>query len=438
MWPMTPPRDLEAHLLSSSPLIAELCLLPSEGRDPWDGCRAVVVPCAETLSEQWVFMARQRMEELLTVGSVLAPRPVRVEDVVLFREPLPRKDGDVDRGRVAELVERSARARSALLGPRTDGVAQLLARLREELELSGPFSPASRLEADLGIDSLKLIQLRALLAEEFEVTVPDREWWSLHTLDDLVRRVASARWSGDARDYGWPQLLRSEVDAEPLDVRFNLTRRGIHWWAAQFGMYAFRATAKLAFKAHLVHPERLPRRGPYLLCPTHQSRIDSLLIYALFPYATVHRFMTLAYGPYFRGGLGVLVRMGRVILTGEANTMSDSLKLAFQGLQRDYVVTVFPEGSCSPSGEIMPAKPGVGVLACEAQVPIVPMVFQGSHRLLSPKSPGVKLTPIRAVIGDPIPPPAPRRFERVDYQGLANEWREAVLRLQADHPWEYE
>ncbi|MEZ6185358.1 MAG: 1-acyl-sn-glycerol-3-phosphate acyltransferase [Planctomycetota bacterium] len=431
----TEAQVVEQHL-GRSDLVAEVCLLPGAGADPFLDCRAVVVPAAETLQAQAVFLAHERLRELLAVASISAPRPLRVQDVLVVRQPLPRRGEALDRPRVAELVERHARARAALLGGEVSAeTSPLRERLRDALGVEGPWAPGARLGPELGIDSLKLIQLRALLAEEFGVEVPHREVWELLTLGDLEARVAGAAPSGVPGDYGWARLLRQRVDEVPLGQRFNLARRGVHWWAAQLGMYAFTAAAKLGFRAELLHRERLPRRGPYLLCPTHQSMIDSPLLYALFPYAVVHRFMILAYGPYFRGPLAAMIRMGRVILTGEANTVADSLKLAFQGLERGYVVCMFPEGNCSYTGGIMPPRPGVGILSCEAQVPIVPVLFQGSHRLLSPLSPGVRLTPIRAIVGDPIQPPAPRRFARVDYEAVAQDWLRAVQALAADNPW---
>ncbi|MCA8924753.1 MAG: 1-acyl-sn-glycerol-3-phosphate acyltransferase [Planctomycetes bacterium] len=429
-------RALEEHFLASSELIADVCLLPGDGPDPWLGCRAVVAPNGPALSEQWVLMGQQRLAEVFAVASLSAPHPVRIDGLVLLRDGLPRGGGELARAKVQELVARHDRARRALPGAPHPGAARLLERMQAELDLPVDCAPGALLGDDLGIDSLKLLQLRELLAEEFGVEIPDHEVWSLHTLEDVLARLGAATWRGEARSYRWPRLLTEPERGPSLDERFNLTRRGVNWLAAQLGMYVFTANARLWFQAELLHRERLPRRGAYLLCPTHQSMIDSPLLYALFPYAIVHRFMILAYGPYFRvPPLSGIVRMGRVILTGEANTVSDSLKLAYQGLQRDYVVCLFPEGNCSYTGEIMRPRPGVGVLACEAQVPIVPVLFQGSHRLLSPSSPGVRPAKIRAIVGDPIHPPAPRTFERVDYEGLANEWYEAVLRLQREHPW---
>jgi 1-acyl-sn-glycerol-3-phosphate acyltransferase len=235
-------------------------------------------------------------------------------------------------------------------------------------------------------------------------------------------------------DYTWPARLRERA-LVPLDQRFNLRRRGVHHAAAQLGMWTLTALAKLAFRIELVHGERLPKDGPFLLCPTHQSMLDSPLIYAAFPYDMVHRTVFIAFGPYFRAApLSWLVRMGRLILTGEGGSVTDSLRLGFDALGRGLVVCIFPEGACSPTGEVITPRPGVGILACEAQVPVVPVVFQGSHRTVSPRHPGLRPTKIRVLVGEPIPPPPPKAaLTRADHMEVAERWRVAVRSLQARH-----
>ena len=44
-------------------------------------------------------------------------------------------------------------------------------------------------EADLGYDSLDLVELIQDLEEEFAVSIPDQAWENLRTLDDMVRMM---------------------------------------------------------------------------------------------------------------------------------------------------------------------------------------------------------------------------------------------------------
>jgi long-chain acyl-CoA synthetase len=50
---------------------------------------------------------------------------------------------------------------------------------------------------------------------------------------------------------------------------------------------------------------------------------------------------------------------------------------AGEALDRGYSVMVFPEGRRSRSGELQPFRPGIGILAQESQVPVVPVSLHG-------------------------------------------------------------
>lgn len=420
-------RAIERHLCASSTLLEDVCLL-----GPLDACCAVIVPRPAALTAQQVLLPGARLRELLLAATPTAPHPVRIDTVALLGEPLPRgTDGEPARDAVAALVA----ARPAPDLPATPATARLLARLEAVLEVPGPYAPGQRLEADLGVDSLTFMQLRALLEREFDVRLPDDEVWRVQTVGDVLRRVAEVEAPiAEPGGYTWPVRLREPV-AVPLEQRFNLDRRGLHHASAQCGMWFVTLLSKVLFRTELVHRERLPTSGPFLLCPTHSSLLDSPLIYATFPYAMTHRTVFIAFGPYFRSApMSWLVRMGRLILTGEGSTATDSVRLAFDGLRRGLVVCIFPEGSCSYSGQVLRPKPGVGILACEAQAPIVPIVFQGSGGTCSPRQPGLRFPKIRVLVGEPIPPPPAKDvYTRADYQAVADRWREAVVRLQREH-----
>lgn len=424
-------RAISRHLAASSPLVEEACLLPG----PDDGWVAVVRPRASAFAAQQVLRPSARLRELCDSALETAPGPrARVARVVVASAPLPRgADGEHDLQAVAGLLQRAAPA-----APAPSAAAQrLLERLPAVLGLPGPVTAGQRLEEELGLDSLDLTVVRELLEREFGARVADDEVWRLQTVGDLLERAdrATPRDLDDRRsapDPGWGARLRAPA-AVPLERRFTIPRRGLRHLIASLGMLCLRLFARLFFRLELQHAERLPKEGPFLLCPTHASLLDSPLVYAAFPQALVHRTVFLAFGPYFRRApLSILVRMGRLILTGEGGSVADSLRVAFDALQKGMVVCIFPEGNCSPTGAIMAARPGVGLLACAARVPIVPVLYVGSSGTCSPSVPGLRPVKIKVVVGEPLPPPAPGEEGRAAWQAVAERWRAAVLRLQAE------
>jgi 1-acyl-sn-glycerol-3-phosphate acyltransferase len=80
------------------------------------------------------------------------------------------------------------------------------------------------------------------------------------------------------------------------------------------------------------------------------------------------------------------------------------MKKTIATLTAGNVVILFPEGTRSPDGHIQTAKPGVGMIACKARVPVVPARIFGSfdafgreHRIPRPH-------PVSYVIGRPLLP----------------------------------
>jgi acyl carrier protein len=72
-----------------------------------------------------------------------------------------------------------------------DRVVRVLART-EDLEV-GALRPQTRLEQDLGMDSLSLVELQMALEEEFGVELPDGDVSALRTIGDVAAAVEAAR-----------------------------------------------------------------------------------------------------------------------------------------------------------------------------------------------------------------------------------------------------
>lgn len=98
---------------------------------------------------------------------------------------------------------------------------------------------------------------------------------------------------------------------------------------------------------------------------------------------------------------------------------SEAYAVAVDRLRAGELVGVHPEATISRSFELREFKTGAARMSIEAQVPIVPMIVWGAHRIW-PKDHPKKLirgkVPITAVIGPPLYP-----------QGTAEEFN-AVLR----------
>lgn len=86
---------------------------------------------------------------------------------------------------------------------------------------------------------------------------------------------------------------------------------------------------------------------------------------------------------------------------------ADAYGVAVQRLREGELVGVHPEATISRSFELREFKTGAARMAVEAQVPIIPMIVWGAHRIW-PKDQPKKLVrskvPITAAIGPPLAP----------------------------------
>jgi 1-acyl-sn-glycerol-3-phosphate acyltransferase len=77
-------------------------------------------------------------------------------------------------------------------------------------------------------------------------------------------------------------------------------------------------------------------------------------------------------GPLIRSVRAIPIRRGVADLSG--------MSRAIEGLTRGDALLMFPEGSRMRDGELHPARPGVGMIAVNADVPVLPCCITGSNR----------------------------------------------------------
>ncbi len=163
--------------------------------------------------------------------------------------------------------------------------------------------------------------------------------------------------------------------------------------------------------------------GPLIFASNHESAIDIWVLLARLPrsvrfVAKQELFRIPIFGQYMR--LGGHVPVDR---RNHAQAVA-SLRQAAALVRHGTSLIVFPEGTRSRDGRILPFKKGPFALASEAGVPVVPVAISGTGDI-TPKglvaiSPGVA----RVAVGEPVDP---ARFP--DRTALLVEVRRRVIAL---------
>src|SRR4029079_5011913 len=79
-------------------------------------------------------------------------------------------------------------------------------------------------------------------------------------------------------------------------------------------------------------------------------------------------------------GLGWLIRSLNSIPIRRGVADLSGLARALEGRRQGEALLMFPEGSRMRDGELHPSRPGVGMMAVQADVPIAPCYISGSNR----------------------------------------------------------
>jgi 1-acyl-sn-glycerol-3-phosphate acyltransferase len=159
----------------------------------------------------------------------------------------------------------------------------------------------------------------------------------------------------------------------------------------------------VAFRASCISSDKVPQSGPVILAPNHFSHMDHFLVGAFIRRKV--RFM--AKSQMFKKPLQFVFTHGGVFPVRRGARDEEAMITAHSVLEREGVLCMYCEGGRSRTGELAEqAKPGIGKVALETGVPIVPIAIHGSSHVRNWRK--LQFPKVVVQYGDPI------RFERVE------------------------
>jgi 1-acyl-sn-glycerol-3-phosphate acyltransferase len=156
-------------------------------------------------------------------------------------------------------------------------------------------------------------------------------------------------------------------------------------------------------KVLIVGLDRFDNQRTYIYMCNHVSNIDPPIVIPAVPKRT----SVLVKKEVFRiPVLATAMRMGQLVPVDRTDRESaiNSLKKGQEVLASGVNMTLFPEGTRSRTGELLPFKKGPFYMALEAGVPIVPMTILGTKAIWPKGRLAIKPGTATVVFHSPIDP----------------------------------
>ena len=286
----------------------------------------------------------------------------------------------------------------------------------------------AKLQDDLGLDSLDIVELSSALEEKYGLdtgTLSITKDTNLKEIENLIKNPPE-------------EIYRVPFFVFPYSILFVVIRT-----AVQFLIFPF--ISILYRRRHVGRENLRDIRQPTVFASNHTSLIDTFVILYSLPVKIRMRLTTVMsiehhFLNYFNRTGNIFRRIieaaGFYIFTciflnviplSRTRGFKQSLENIGKLISRGWNILIFPEGAISIDGKIKEFEPGIGVIAKDMKVPIIPLRIDGLGDLLHkgilplghpPKIPIVKISFAKQV-----------EMLEGSYQEIANNLREIVLKL---------
>jgi long-chain acyl-CoA synthetase len=275
-------------------------------------------------------------------------------------------------------------------------------------------TPDTNLESGLGLSSLERVELLSAIEDRYQVDLSETNFANAATVGDLEKLLQGNH--GERGEFHRPVFHSSGFHYPRWTLRWPTTwlRLASHYLLARPAMFLL-GWPRVTGIENLcgVH-------GPLLVISNHVADVDVGFIQTALPGRIRHKLATATGGealenlrspgsdrPFFlriydrlQWTLGVAL-LNLFPLPRQAG-FRKSFAYAGEAVDRGYSVLVFPEGRHTENGQLLPFRTGVGLLANNLHIPILPMRIDGLFEI---KKAGKKFAApgkIQVRIGKPI------------------------------------
>jgi long-chain acyl-CoA synthetase len=366
------PEDLEAAL-RRQPEVKDCVVVGMERGGNAEACAVVILRGEEKL-EEVVQRANQSLAEYQRMRMWVEWQE---EDFPRTSTQKPRRNLIAERVRESPVLAHGAREKWDTRSHGASPLAELIARVTGRSAVA--LRQDANLDADLGLSSLDRVELLSSLEDRYQVDLSEARFSAVRTVGDLERMLRGE--TAPAAVYHYPSwTLRWPITWVRLLAHYLLMRPAI----------LLLGWPRIEGREHLRDV-----KGPLLVVSNHVGDVDAGFILTALPARFRHRLATATGGEALEAlrtpapELGFFARIYDRVqwslgvsllnlfpLPREAG-FRKSFAYAGEAVDRGYSVLVFPEGRHTTDGKMNPFRAGIGLLAGNLGIPVLPMRIDG-------------------------------------------------------------
>ncbi len=230
----------------------------------------------------------------------------------------------------------------------------------------------SHLELDLGLDSIDYVELFIFIQQSFGVFINEKIFSKIMILQDLCEYVQKHKKFIKTADKTLVDILQ-----EPINKKLIYSP-----WIMSVYKTILYPIFLLYFRLERKGCENIPSTAS-IIAPSHQSMLDGFLIEGTLPYKIVKNSFFLAYKNVF--GTNILKPIadnGQTILIDPNENLKETMQYSALPIKKGSNLVVFPEGARSRDRKLLEFRPFFAILSKVYNVPVVPVVIDGSFEAL--------------------------------------------------------
>jgi len=208
-----------------------------------------------------------------------------------------------------------------------------------------------------------------------------------------------------------PQIYKDPRPAEHFQHFHDWIRTHRPGWAYELVRMVLTPIVLFVYRCWPIETENVPADGAFILSPNHFSNLDHFIAAVLLRRKVQFMAKSQLYGNPI---MDTIYRVGGVFPVRRGYHDEEAFKTAEAILGRGGCVGMYAEGGRSRSGRLGEPKPGVGRLALEAGVPVVPVAIHGSSSIRRWRK--LRFPKVTVQYGEPI-----------SFQQVANPTKEQQL-----------